>query len=85
DRGAAVRRLVEAAGGKVESYYWMFGEFDGFAIIDVADSAHAGALSLAISSTGAFTVETHELISPTELNALLARAKDLRAHYSAPG
>ena len=85
DRATAVRKLVEAAGGKVESYYWMFGQFDGFAIFELADSARAAALSLAIASTGAFTVETHELIAPSDLGGLLARAKDLRAHYASPG
>lgn len=85
DRAAAVRKLVEAAGGKVESYYWMFGHYDGFAIVDGPDSKTAAAVSLAIASTGMFSVETHELIAPGELGGILARAKDLRSHYQAPG
>jgi uncharacterized protein with GYD domain len=85
DRGAAVRRLADAAGGKVESYYWMFGQYDGFAIFEAPDSKTVAAVVLAISSTGAFSVETHELVDPADLGDVLARAKDLRSHYQAPG
>ena len=85
DRAAAIHGLLEAAGGKVEAYYWMFGQIDGFAILDVPDSKTAGAISLAISSTGAFSVETHELIAPSQLGGILSRAKELRSSYKAPG
>jgi uncharacterized protein with GYD domain len=85
DRAAAVRKLVEAAGGKVETYYWMFGQYDGFALLDVPDSKTAASIVLSIASTGAFTIETHEAIAPAELGEILARAKDLRGHYQAPG
>jgi len=34
NRVDAVRRLAEAAHGKLESYYWMQGQFDGFAIAE---------------------------------------------------
>ena len=29
DRAAVVRELVESIGGGLESYYWMFGQYDG--------------------------------------------------------
>ena len=85
DRAAAIRKLAEAAGGRIEAYYWMFGQYDGFAIFEAPDSKAAAAVSLAISSTGAFSIETHELVDPGDLGTILARAKELRAHYQAPG
>ena len=85
DRYAAVKRLTDSAGGKLESYYWMFGHYDGFAIFEAPDAKAVAAVVLAITSTGAFAVETHELIAPADLGGILARAKDLRAQYSVPG
>jgi uncharacterized protein with GYD domain len=31
DRAAVVRELAESVGGSLESYYWMFGQYDGAA------------------------------------------------------
>src|SRR5215211_8417042 len=63
DRVVIVSKAVESAGGKLEAYYLMFGQYDGFVIVDLPDSRAAAATSLAVSSTGAFEhLETHELI-----------------------
>jgi uncharacterized protein with GYD domain len=86
DRAAAVRALLEPVGGKLESYYFMFGLDDGFAVCDVPDSTSAAAISLAVSSTGAFGhVHTHELIPAENLTAVLERAKTARSSYRPPG
>jgi uncharacterized protein with GYD domain len=86
DRAAAARALVEPAGGKLEGYYFMFGPDDGLVIFDLPDSTTAAAISLAISSTGAFErVRTHELIPAENINAVLEKAKAGRASYRPPG
>jgi uncharacterized protein with GYD domain len=86
DRRGPVSKLAEAAGGKLESYYWMFGQYDGLAIVECPDSASAAALSLAASSSGAFRhFETHELIAADELVRILERAKTLLPSYVPPG
>ena len=84
DRAAAVKDLAQSVGGTLESYYFMFGEFDGFAIMDLPDSKTAAILSVAISSSGAFSkVECRELISPDDINSIIERAKALG--YLPPG
>jgi uncharacterized protein with GYD domain len=84
DRAAAVRQLAESAGGTLESYYWMFGQHDGAAVIELPDSHTAAALSLAVTSSGAFTqFETHELIDAGDLTAIAERAKEIS--YQPPG
>ncbi|MEP7019951.1 MAG: GYD domain-containing protein [Pseudonocardiales bacterium] len=84
DRAAVVSGLCESAGGHMEAYYLMFGAWDGFVIADVPDSKAAGALSLAVSSSGGFGhIETHELIEPGELAGMLSTAAGLA--YKAPG
>ena len=46
DRAAVVREVAESAGGSLESYYWMFGQYDGAA---VTASSGAGRLLAGIS------------------------------------
>jgi uncharacterized protein with GYD domain len=84
DRAATVRDLCKSAGGELESYYLMFGERDGFVVVDLPDSRSAAAVSLAVSSSNAFAkVDTHELIDVADLNGILATASQLA--YSPPG
>jgi uncharacterized protein with GYD domain len=84
DRAAVVSTLLEGVGGRMESYYLMFGGWDGFVVCEAPDSAAAAAVSLAVTSTGAFaSLETHELIEVTGLAGILAKASSLT--YSAPG
>jgi uncharacterized protein with GYD domain len=86
DRAAAVRSLLEPMGGKLDGYYFMFGAEDGMVIYEVPDANAAAAVSLAVSSTGAFThLRTHELIPAENLNAVLERAKSARSSYRPPG
>ncbi len=86
DRAQAVERVCREAGGHLESYYWMFGDHDGFVIVDLPDSKAMAAFSLAVSSTGAITgITTHELIPAGELNDRLAEAKRLSSVYTPPG
>ena|ERR1700716_230041 len=85
DRSAVVGKLAKAAGGKLEAYYWMLGDRDGFCIIEVPDSATMAALSLAASSTGAFGhLASHELFDAKEVNQVLAKGKGLKGKYSPP-
>ena len=84
DRAAVVGQLCEAAGGHMDAYYFMFGAWDGFVIADVPDSGSAAAVSLAVSSTGAFArIETHELIEANAIGDILDKAKGLS--YTPPG
>jgi uncharacterized protein with GYD domain len=87
DRVLVVSKAVESAGGKLEAYYLMFGQYDGFVIVDLPDSRAAAATSLAVSSTGAFEhLETHELIEAEDLNPILEQAKGISPAPSAkPG
>jgi uncharacterized protein with GYD domain len=62
----------------------MFGQYDGLAIYDLPDSLSAAAVSLAVSSSGAFShFETHELVPVNQFNAVLEKANQLT--YRPPG
>ncbi len=84
DRAAVVRALAESAGGSLESYYWMFGQYDGAGVFVLPDSHTMAALSLAATSSGAFTrFETHELIESSDLTTIAERAQGIA--YQPPG
>jgi uncharacterized protein with GYD domain len=86
DRTAAARQLADSVGGSLEYGYWMFGTHDGFAVVDVPDSARAAALSVAVGSTGAFKhLETHELLTQDQLGQVLSHARDAAQVYQPPG
>jgi uncharacterized protein with GYD domain len=86
DRTAAVRQVLESVGGSLESIYWMFGPHDGIAICDVPDSVSAAAISIAVSSSGAFTrEETRELLSQEQLGQALERAQATARTFQSPG
>jgi uncharacterized protein with GYD domain len=84
DRGAAVRQLAESAGGSLETYYWMFGQYDGAGVFVLPDSHSMATVCLAAVSSGAFTrFETHELIESSDLTAIADRARGIT--YQPPG
>jgi uncharacterized protein with GYD domain len=86
DRTGAVRDLVSSVGGSMEAFYFMFGDRDGFVVFDVPDADTAAAVSLAVSSTGAFSHnETRQLIAPEDLPSVLEKAARVREAYRPPG
>jgi uncharacterized protein with GYD domain len=86
DRRGPVSQLAEGVGGRLEAYYWMFGQYDGLTIVEAPDSDAAACVAMAVTSSGAFTkYETHELIEADNLVRIAERAKTLRASYRPPG
>jgi uncharacterized protein with GYD domain len=86
DRTAAISKTLEVLGGKLESFYWSFGDDDFLGIIEVPDDSAAAAFSVAVGSTGALrNVRTIKLISPGEGQKILEKAKATKAVYSPPG
>lgn len=84
DRAAVVSETAQSVGGRLESYYWMLGQYDGLAILELPDSAAAARLAMTVSSTGAFThLETHELFSAEQVLQLVQSTRSVA--YAAPG
>ena len=80
-RRAAVQKLIEGMGGKVEGFYFAYGEDDAFVIADLPDAAAGLAVSLAVNASGAVRVSTVPLITPEEMDA----ASKKTVSYRAPG
>ena len=80
-RRAAVEKLFGSVGGKLEAFYYAFGDTDVFIIADVPDNISAAALSLTVNASGAATSTVTVLLTPEEVDA--AARKTLS--YRAPG
>lgn len=87
DREAAARQVIEAFDGKMQCYYFMLGEYDGFGVAEFPDSVSAAAVSMRIASTGVFSrVETHALLTTAEAQRAMQKVKDAGpGSYQPPG
>ncbi|MGH8751275.1 MAG: GYD domain-containing protein [Burkholderiales bacterium] len=81
NRKAAVAQMIQGMGGKLEAFYFAFGEPDVFAIMDVPDASAAAAISLVVNSKGSARVSTTPLITPEEIDAACKKS----VAYRAPG
>jgi uncharacterized protein with GYD domain len=80
-RRAIVQQLVEGAGGKVEAFYFAYGDADAYVITDVPDASSGLAISLAVNASGAVRLTTIPLITAEEMDAATKTA----VPYRAPG
>jgi uncharacterized protein with GYD domain len=80
-RKTAAAALAKSVGGKLETFYFAFGDVDAYAIVDVPDAEAAAAAALTISASGALTVKTVVLLTPAEIDA----AAEKKVTYRAPG
>ena len=80
-RRAAVEELLKSVGGKVEAFYFSFGESDAVAIVDCPDNGAAAAQSLAVNASGVVTLKTTVLLTPEEID----QATKKTVSYRPPG
>ena len=84
DRAAVVRGLAERWGGKLESFYFTFGDYDGLAIVEIPDNVTMAAISMAVTSSGAFKAFKTTVLIPMD-EAVEAMRKASTVEYQTPG
>jgi len=77
-RRAAVEKLFASVGGKVEAFYYAFGDTDLFVIADVPDNVSAAALSLTVNASGAATAKVTVLLTAEEVDAAAKKTPSYR-------
>jgi uncharacterized protein with GYD domain len=80
-RKKAVEKMINGLGGKVEAFYFAFGDTDVFAILDMPDAESASAASLTINASGYTALSLTVLITPEEAD----RAVRKTVNYTPPG
>jgi uncharacterized protein with GYD domain len=77
-RRAAVEKLVEGLGGKLEAMYYAFGEDDVLVIAEYPDNVTAAAASLTVAASGAVSVKMVVLLTPEEIDEAAKKSVDYR-------
>ena len=84
DRSAALRTLVESAGGRIESMYYAFGDSDVVVIMEMPDDVSMAAMSMAVGASGAVTNLRTTVLIPISEGVEAAR-KAAGMSYRPPG
>jgi len=80
-RRAMVEGLIKGLGGKLESFYYAFGETDVLGVVDLPDHVSIAALSLAVNASGAVNLKITVLLTPEEID----QAAKKTVPYRPPG
>ena len=85
DREAGARGIMEAAGGKMLSFYVTTGETDWMAITEFADGADMLPALLVVGASGAFSnVKTVRAYTGAEFKAAQEKAGKIASSYKSP-
>jgi uncharacterized protein with GYD domain len=84
DRRNVARQIIESVGGKLQGFWYAFGQYDGYTLWEAPDNVKMASVALALSSRGAIkSQETVVLLTVEEtLEALRGAAK---MPYRRPG
>jgi uncharacterized protein with GYD domain len=74
---SAAGKFIEAAGGKIEAYYFAFGKDDVVSIADLPDNVTAAALSIAANAAGVVSFTTTPLLTVEEMDNAVAKSAKL--------
>jgi uncharacterized protein with GYD domain len=77
-RRDAVAQVAESVGGRLESFYFAFGDSDAYVIVDLPDNESAAAVALTVNAGGGATTKTVVLLTPDEVDAAAKRSVDYR-------
>lgn len=85
DRTGPAKTLIQGFGGKLISYYFVLGDYDGIGNADFPDIVSAAACSMTAASTGSFArFETTALLTAKEAEAAMKNAMETKAGYRPP-
>jgi uncharacterized protein with GYD domain len=84
NRRLAIARLVESAGGKLESFYFAFGATDAFVTVELPDNVAAGGVAAAVAASGGVSSLTTTVLMTSEEGEQVMR-KAGQIAYALPG
>jgi uncharacterized protein with GYD domain len=80
-RKSEVKKMIEGLGGKLESFYFAFGEHDAYVTVELQDDITAAAAVSKVNSSGVISVSTTVLLTPEDVDAAIKKS----VSYKAPG
>ena len=85
ERSAASAAIAEAFGGKMLSFHFAFGHWDGVGIYEFPSTTQAAAFSMHLQGTGGFMAfETTVLLSPEESEKAMHLASEVKTIVRSP-
>ena len=75
-RKQAMERLAESLGGKLEAFYYAFGDDDLFAIWDMPDNVTVAAVSIMVNSSGVGNAKVTVLLTPEDVDKAVKTSVD---------
>ena len=80
-RKIAIEKMLAGMGGKVESFYYAFGEYDVFLVVELPDHISAAAVGLRVNAAGLVRISMTVLLTPADID----EASKKSVNYRAPG
>lgn len=80
-RRVAAQAAVESVGGKIEAFYYMFGDSDALVIVDAPDPTSVMALSITLAASGSLTSKSTVLLTPEDIDSAVKKSPA----YQPPG
>jgi uncharacterized protein with GYD domain len=80
-RRAAIENTVTGLGGRLEAFYFAFGDVDAYVIVDLPDNVTAAAMALAVGQSGLASTKTVVLLTMEEADAATKKT----VTYRGPG
>ena len=80
-RRDSVAATAESLGGKLESFYFGFGDHDAYVVVDLPDNEAAAAIALTVNAAGGASAHTTVLLTPDEVDEAAKRS----VNYNPPG
>jgi uncharacterized protein with GYD domain len=78
-RVAAVEKAALSVGGRLDAFFFGFGDVDAYVICDLPDNAAASAMALTVNASGNATVKTIVLMTPDEVDQAVKKSPSYRA------
>lgn len=80
-RQKVIEEMAAKLGGRIECFYYCFGDIDVVCIADIPDPATAAAISMGINSTGLVELSMTPLLLPGDID----EATKKTVKYRSPG
>ena len=84
DRSGVIPSLIGGLGGKVESFYQCFGDYDIMIVLELPDNVSMAALSMVVGASGGISNFKTTVLIPTSEGVEAAR-KAAGISYRPPG
>ena len=77
-RKDTVAQVIEGMGGKLESFYYAFGDYDVVGVANMPDNLSIAAFSFMVNASGMVKAKTTVLLTPEEIDQATKKVVEYR-------